>query len=96
MKDRFAWACATPLRSLADGRREDGVEEPRPKRLMTLDVRDGRSTSPRIGAELEMGELGQTATAVRVAGSEGWDGALNMYVAARTMVEPVTNASVMG
>lgn len=84
---------------MADGRRELAFEldPPRPKRLTIDDVRDGagRSGSPRIGADWEMGEPGSTPMVVRGMGVEGV-GALYMYVAARTMEDPTQNASVMG
>lgn len=60
-----------------DGVREEAFdEEPRPKRLITLDAREGRSGSPRMGAVVGMGDPGVTPTAVRVGGTEGVDGAL--------------------
>jgi hypothetical protein len=82
------------FKSVDDGWR-DGAAEPSPRRLTTLDTREGFSGSPRIGAEVGMGEPGVTATAVRVDGAcEA--GELYMYVAPRTIEEPTIKARVMG
>jgi hypothetical protein len=86
-------------RSVADGRRELAFEldPPKPRRLTMEDVREGagRSGSPNIGADWEMGEPGSTPMVVRGIELEG-AGALYMYVAIRTTTEPTQNASVMG
>ena len=83
-----------PFKSVAEGFRE-GAAEPIPRRLTTLDTREGFSGSPRIGADVGIGEPGATATAIRVDGD--WDaGELYMNVAARTMLDPSTNANVIG
>lgn len=55
------------LRSVLEGRR-DGALDPSPRRLMTLDALDGFSGSPRIGADVVMGDPGATATAAREEG----------------------------
>ena len=84
------------LRSVADGRRELALDpEPSPRRLTNDDVRDGRSGSPRIGADCEIGDPGSTPMVVRGIEADG-AGALYMYVAARTMDEPTQKARVMG
>lgn len=64
---------------------------------MTLEAREGGSGSPRIGAEVGIGEPGATPTAVRVEVDEGdGAGALYMNVAASTIDDPTTKARVMG
>ncbi len=88
--------CACARRSLRDGCREGEADaEPRRSRLMTLDAREGRSGSPRIGADSGIGDPG-TPTAVLVGCAAGAEGALYRYVEARTIDEPLTKASVMG
>jgi len=64
---------------------------------MTLDVRDRRSGSPRMGAVVGIGEPGATPMAVRVVVSLGVAGEL-LYrnVAMSTMEEPSTKATVIG
>jgi hypothetical protein len=64
-----------------------------------LDARLCFSGSPRIGAEVDMGDPGRTATVVLVEVEEddvGGDGALYRYVARRTIEEPMMNANVIG
>jgi hypothetical protein len=51
---------------MADGFLEPGFDPfPSPRRLTNDDARDGRSGSPRIGAEWGMGEPGSTPMVVR-------------------------------
>ena len=81
---------------MAEGLRELAFDpEPSPRRLTNDDVRDGRSGSPRIGADCEIGDPGSTPMVVRGFWADGV-GALYMYVAARTIDEPTQNASEMG
>lgn len=63
---------------------------------MTLDARLGFSGSPRMGAEVVMGDPGGLATSLRVRWAGAGPGALYMNVAARTMLDPATKARVMG
>jgi len=51
------------LKSVADGFLEPGFD-PRPRRLTNEAALDGGSGSPRIGAEVEIGEPGSTPTVV--------------------------------
>ena len=55
---------ACPLRSVDEGFLELALEPPSPSRLITLEVLDGLSGSPKIGADVLIGDPGATATVV--------------------------------
>lgn len=92
-----------------DGVRLGGLDDARPKSEITLDAREGFSGSPRIGAEVDIGDPGGMATSFRDLDllfvdveRERLDvladgaGVLYMNVAARTIVDPAINARVIG